>query len=161
MFADGKNVNAELALIQQYEQAFARIKEVTGEEDIEVIVENFVKDEAENFALFNYVNELNSEIETLQDQVCTHFVRELYQTSGPGETCKFRNCIARAWTFVHKFSNFGANDYRVSDAFHAGRRNQSRHKGVPRSGCGSKRKTPRSSRANGVKGKSTLRQQRR
>ena len=69
--SDGKAVNAELALIQQYENAFTRIKEVTGEEDVETIVQNFVKDEAENFALFNYVNELNSEMETLNDQVRT------------------------------------------------------------------------------------------
>ena len=72
LLSDGKAVNAELALIQQYENAFARIKEVTGEEDVETIVQNFVKDEAENFALFNYVNELNSEMETLNDQVRTH-----------------------------------------------------------------------------------------
>ncbi len=69
LFSDGKAINAELALIQQYQLAFARIKEVTGEDDVNFIVENFRKDETENFALFNYVNELNSEIETLNDQV--------------------------------------------------------------------------------------------
>ena len=40
-----------------------------GEDNIETIVEDFIKNEDENFALFNYVNELNSEVETLQEEV--------------------------------------------------------------------------------------------
>ena len=67
---DGKAINAELALIRSYEDAFNRIKEVTGGDDVNVIVKDFIRDEEENFALFNYVNELNSEMETLNDQVC-------------------------------------------------------------------------------------------
>ena len=43
---------------------------MTGGDDVDVIVKNFIRDEEENFALFNYVNELNSEMETLNDQVC-------------------------------------------------------------------------------------------
>ena len=44
-------------------------QEITGDEDIDAIVESFVNKEKENFALFNYVNELNIEVEKLQDDI--------------------------------------------------------------------------------------------
>ncbi|XP_014665796.1 PREDICTED: coiled-coil domain-containing protein 63-like [Priapulus caudatus] len=55
--------------IQTYEQAFARIREVTGEDDIDTLVRRFIETEDQNFALFNYVNELNNEVELLQEQI--------------------------------------------------------------------------------------------
>ncbi|XP_070572078.1 coiled-coil domain-containing protein 63-like [Ptychodera flava] len=55
--------------VTSFEEAFSRIQEITGEEDVEVIVEKFLETEDKNFALYNYVNELNSEIEVLQDQI--------------------------------------------------------------------------------------------
>ena len=45
--------------ITQYEEAFRRIRDVKGNEDIEMLVNNFIKTDDKNFALFNYVNELN------------------------------------------------------------------------------------------------------
>lgn len=41
----------------------------TGEEDIDKLTAHFLKQEEENFALFNYVNELNDELEGLQTRV--------------------------------------------------------------------------------------------
>lgn len=41
----------------------------TGEEEIDKLTSHFVKQEEENFALFNYVNELNDELEGLQSRV--------------------------------------------------------------------------------------------
>lgn len=38
----------------------------TGETEIDHLITTFVKQEEENFALFNYVNELNDEVEGLQ-----------------------------------------------------------------------------------------------
>ena len=62
-FAEDENLlDADQQMIQSYEEAFARIQEVTHETSIHTIVDNFVKNEEENFALFNYVNELNSEV---------------------------------------------------------------------------------------------------
>lgn len=55
--------------IETYEQAFARIREVTGEDDIDTLVRHFIETEDHNFALFNYVNELNNEVELLQEQI--------------------------------------------------------------------------------------------
>ncbi|CAH1775288.1 unnamed protein product [Owenia fusiformis] len=55
--------------VEAYEAAFERIKEITGEEDLDLLVEKFIEVEDRNFALFNYVNEQNNEIETLQEQI--------------------------------------------------------------------------------------------
>ena len=38
------------------EQAFANIKDATGQDDIDTIVHNFIKKEDEIFALYNYVS---------------------------------------------------------------------------------------------------------
>ena len=59
---DEKGMDADQALIQSYEEAFSRIQKVTGEDDLEVIVQNFIRNEDSNFALFNYVNELNAQV---------------------------------------------------------------------------------------------------
>lgn len=41
----------------------------TGEEEINKLTGQFLKQEEENFALFSYVNELNDELEGLQSRV--------------------------------------------------------------------------------------------
>lgn len=53
----------------KYEDIFAKIKGVTGIQDIDLLVSRFVKIEDENFAQFNYINELNTEIEALQEEI--------------------------------------------------------------------------------------------
>ena len=65
-------MNIEQTVIKSYEEAFEKIHAITEESDLDVIVENFIKNEADNFAVFNYVNELNSEVELLAEQVCKH-----------------------------------------------------------------------------------------
>ena len=55
--------------LQSYEEAFRKIKETTEIDDIDQLVTRFIQVEDKNFALFNYVNELNNEIEMLQDQI--------------------------------------------------------------------------------------------
>lgn len=44
-------------------------QEATGITDIEQLVNTFIEAEDQNYALFNYVNELNSEIEKLEEQI--------------------------------------------------------------------------------------------
>ena len=63
------NLDADQIFMKTYEEAFERIKVVTGLSDIKDIVDSFVTNEEENFALFNYVNELNCEAELLQEEV--------------------------------------------------------------------------------------------
>ena len=41
-------------------------------DDVDEIIARFLQQEAENFALFNYVTELNGEIETRQEEVLRH-----------------------------------------------------------------------------------------
>ncbi|CAC5404893.1 unnamed protein product [Mytilus coruscus] len=64
-----KDTDAENVQIQTFEEAIEKIKEATGETDIETIVDNFIKKEDEHFALYNYVNELNDEVEHLQREI--------------------------------------------------------------------------------------------
>ncbi|XP_048880083.1 coiled-coil domain-containing protein 114 [Brienomyrus brachyistius] len=51
------------------EEMFLKIHSVTGEEDLELLVTKFIQVEDRNFALFNYINEQNNEVEALQDQI--------------------------------------------------------------------------------------------
>ncbi|GAA56121.1 coiled-coil domain-containing protein 63 [Clonorchis sinensis] len=54
-------------LIDNYEQAFDRMLEVMEEANPENLVQGFLEKEDRNFALFNYVNETNAEIERLNE----------------------------------------------------------------------------------------------
>ncbi|KAJ8911287.1 hypothetical protein NQ315_015290 [Exocentrus adspersus] len=51
--------------LQVYQDTLKQIQQFCQEEDTHRIASQFVKQEEENFALFNYVNELNHEIESL------------------------------------------------------------------------------------------------
>lgn len=64
-----KDIDAEKVQIKTLEEAFQRIREATGEDDVDVIVTNFIRRENENFALFKYVNEINDEVEQLHDEI--------------------------------------------------------------------------------------------
>ncbi|XP_063410903.1 outer dynein arm-docking complex subunit 1-like [Mytilus trossulus] len=55
--------------VETYEMAFERIREMTGEEDLDLLVNRFIEVEDRNFALFNFVNEQNNEIEKLNDEI--------------------------------------------------------------------------------------------
>lgn len=68
-----KKLETQLSGLRQetnkFEEIFDKIKEATGIEDTDTLVESFIENEDQNFALFNYVNNLNTEIETLQDEI--------------------------------------------------------------------------------------------
>jgi len=69
--------------IQVYEEAFAKIQETTGIEDVEELIVKFLEAEDKNFSLFNYVNELNSEIE--QHELMIHDAKtEIEKHKGQG-----------------------------------------------------------------------------
>eukprot|EP00753_Platysulcus_tardus_P000812 PLAT10730.1.p1 GENE.PLAT10730.1~~PLAT10730.1.p1 ORF type:complete len:587 (-),score=363.97 PLAT10730.1:133-1893(-) len=55
--------------VQSYEEAFAKIQEVTGISDVDELVDKFIEAEDKNFSLFNYVNQLNEEIEKLEGSI--------------------------------------------------------------------------------------------
>lgn len=51
-------------MIAKFEEILSQIKEFSGEDDIDRLAAQFVKQEEENFAVFNYVTELNNEVHT-------------------------------------------------------------------------------------------------
>ncbi|XP_067873322.1 coiled-coil domain-containing protein 114 isoform X1 [Heterodontus francisci] len=55
--------------VEIYEAAFQQIRALTGEDNLSVLVAKFIEVEDRNFALFNYINEQNSEIERLQEEI--------------------------------------------------------------------------------------------
>ena len=55
--------------LEHVEEAFEKIKAATEINDIDELVTTFCEAEEKNFSLFNFVNELNSEIEKLEEQI--------------------------------------------------------------------------------------------
>lgn len=55
--------------VQNFEEAFNKIKAATGISDVDTLVRTFIKNEEHNFSLFNYVNEQNNEIEKLEESI--------------------------------------------------------------------------------------------
>ena len=56
--------------ISKYKEAFDQIKTIVGSDSsLEKITSDFVRIEDANFALFNYVTEMNNQVETLQDSI--------------------------------------------------------------------------------------------
>ncbi|KAG9260237.1 coiled-coil domain-containing protein 114 [Astyanax mexicanus] len=55
--------------LETLEEVFQKIQKVTNEEDLESLVTRFIQVEDKNFALFNYVNEQNTQVEALRDQI--------------------------------------------------------------------------------------------
>jgi coiled-coil domain-containing protein 63/114 len=72
-----------LEKVQSYEEAFERIKQATGITEIDELVTTFIDAEEQNFSLFNYVNELNNEIEKLEVQI-TDIKSEIEKYRGQG-----------------------------------------------------------------------------
>ena len=65
----------KLKMIEQYkkhmkliEEAFNDIKEKSGINTLEEITNTFIKSEEQNYALYNYLDELSRNIETLEDE---------------------------------------------------------------------------------------------
>jgi chromosome segregation ATPase len=65
----GSKSTSAMDRVQNFEEAFEKIKASTGISDIEELVRTFIKNEDHNFSLFNYVNEQNNEIEKYEEQI--------------------------------------------------------------------------------------------
>ena len=64
-----KSVPLSQEKIHSYEEALQKIQESTGIYNINEIVTRFLEAEEQNFSLFNYVNDINSEIERLEHSI--------------------------------------------------------------------------------------------
>lgn len=63
-------IHVGLQKVQQYEEALATIKEAIGQNiTLNEIVERFQQTESQNFSLYNYVSELNTESEQLGEEI--------------------------------------------------------------------------------------------
>ena len=71
--------------VQNFEDAFNKIKAATGITDIEELVRAFIRNEDHNFSLFNYVNEQNNEVEKLEEQIQMLRAEEQKHTAESGE----------------------------------------------------------------------------
>lgn len=69
--------------VQYYDEAYEKIKEATGCEDMKELVDKFLEAEDKNFSLFNYVNELNNEIEQLEGTITDSKI-EIEKQKGQG-----------------------------------------------------------------------------
>eukprot|EP00755_Sulcionema_specki_P004528 Sspe_Gene.4555::Locus_1493_Transcript_1_1_Confidence_1.000_Length_1879::g.4555::m.4555 len=55
--------------VTNYQEIVDQLKEATGIQDMEVLHQKFVKAEEQNFSMYNFVNELNTEIEQLEEDI--------------------------------------------------------------------------------------------
>ena len=69
--------------VQTYDEAFAKIQDATGIFNIDELVAAFTNAEDTNFTLFNYVNELNKDIERLEEQLA-ELKEERQRAAGAG-----------------------------------------------------------------------------
>lgn len=62
-----KNLDTYTKHIKVVEDAFKQIKQATGIPSVEEIVTAFIKSQEQNYQIYSYMNNLNSEIDTLED----------------------------------------------------------------------------------------------
>jgi coiled-coil domain-containing protein 63/114 len=61
------HVQVSIERVQNFEEAFLKLKAATQIDDLEQLVASFIKKEDQNFSLFNYVNEQSNEMEKLEE----------------------------------------------------------------------------------------------
>mmetsp|Transcript_85717 Transcript_85717/g.125444 ORF Transcript_85717/g.125444 Transcript_85717/m.125444 type:complete len:547 (+) Transcript_85717:23-1663(+) len=66
---DKASTKTHLDRVQSFEEAFQQIKAATGIDNIDELVQTFIDAEDQNFSLFNYVSELNNEMEKLEEHI--------------------------------------------------------------------------------------------
>ncbi|XP_039724529.1 outer dynein arm-docking complex subunit 1 isoform X2 [Pteropus medius] len=67
--AEGLRKSSQERLTLRYEDALNKLSQLTGESDPDLLVEKYLELEERNFAEFNFINEQNSELEHLQDEI--------------------------------------------------------------------------------------------
>lgn len=67
--AEKNSTSASLEMVRSYEEALEKIKQETGVESLDQLVEAFVRYEEKNSALLKFVNELSEEIEKVEHDI--------------------------------------------------------------------------------------------
>jgi hypothetical protein len=90
---DKASQKASVDRVQSFEEAFLQIKNATGIDNIDELVQTFIDAEDQNFSLFNYVNELNNEIEKLDESIAeVRLDIDKYLTSSLKHACTVFVC---------------------------------------------------------------------
>ncbi|KAL2763010.1 outer dynein arm-docking complex subunit 1 isoform 2, partial [Daubentonia madagascariensis] len=67
--AQGLRKTSQEKLVLRYEDALNKLSQLTGESDPDLLVQKYLEMEERNFAEFNFINEQNSELEHLQEEI--------------------------------------------------------------------------------------------
>ncbi|KAM8790531.1 outer dynein arm-docking complex subunit 1 isoform 2-T2 [Rhynchonycteris naso] len=67
--AQGLHKTSQEKLVLSYEDTLNKLFQLTGESDPDVLVDKYLEMEERNFAEFTFINEQNSELERLQDEI--------------------------------------------------------------------------------------------
>eukprot|EP00884_Botryococcus_braunii_P006483 jgi/Botrbrau1/15836/Bobra.40_1s0020.2 len=93
----------------QLEAAFSKILAATGEKDIPSLVRRLRGADDSNFGLFNYVNEVNAEVDTLEEQIAAIMAEvELYRRQASSQDAAQRAAILEEEEKVAKAENRAA-----------------------------------------------------
>ncbi|XP_059086891.1 coiled-coil domain-containing protein 63-like [Tigriopus californicus] len=75
----------EMEDVQKYKDAFDNIRKIVGaDSSLDKIVADFIKVEDQNFALFNYVTEMNNQVEALQEGI-SRLKGDIKEAKGRGD----------------------------------------------------------------------------
>lgn len=67
--SEGLRKTSQEKLVLRYEDTLGKLAQLTGESDPDLLVEKYLELEERNFAEFNFINEQNSEIHHLQEEI--------------------------------------------------------------------------------------------
>ncbi|XP_054444378.1 outer dynein arm-docking complex subunit 1 [Pteronotus mesoamericanus] len=67
--AEGLRKTSQEKLVLRYEDTLNKLSQLTGESDPDLMVDKYLEMEERNFAEFNFINEQNSELERLQEEI--------------------------------------------------------------------------------------------
>ncbi|XP_037675290.1 coiled-coil domain-containing protein 114 isoform X2 [Choloepus didactylus] len=67
--AEGLRKTSQEKLVLRYEDTLKKLAQLTGESDPDTLVQKYLEIEERNFAEFNFINEQNSELEYLQEEI--------------------------------------------------------------------------------------------
>ena len=65
----GGKLREKEQLISACEESWARIQEITGTSDLDKMIDDFITVEQKSFALFNFINEQNNNIEQKMEDI--------------------------------------------------------------------------------------------
>ena len=91
LMKDKANIQLSKEKVKTYQEALQQIKEKTGIDQINVLVEQFIAQEDKNFSLFNYVNSQTHEIEKIEEEIAQLEEEKKHFSEESGDSANQRN----------------------------------------------------------------------